>query len=118
MSCRQQKEAGTLSRAQVPLSLPLLSHAQDPSIPEFTSLLPDSVREYLQKNLTWKAMSNSSELLDQARLPETKVVVFSGKAQHEEHAIVGDPGAAPGQAPTGGSTYTSTYGDYEQMHEI
>jgi hypothetical protein len=118
MNCRKQKEAGILSRAQVPLILSLLSHAQDPSIPEFTSLLPGSVAEYLQKNLTWKAISNAGELLSQAQLPQTKVSVFSGKAQHEEHTVVEDPRVEPGQAPIGGPTYTSTYGGYEQMHEV
>ena len=102
----------------MPLSLSLLSHAQDPSIPEFTSLLPGSVTKYLQKNLTWKAISNAGELLDQAQLPETKVFFFSGKAQHEEHTVAGDPTVEPGQAPIGGPTYTSTYGGYEQMHEV
>ena len=58
-NCTTQKQQGTLSSAQLPLTVQLLRRAQDPNKKDIDNLGHDAVQNYLKDNLHWKAMTVS-----------------------------------------------------------
>lgn len=89
-NCRRQKNTGVLSTGQLPISVPLLTHAKDQNIPELQSLHPDAVEVYLETKLTWIAVEvngsgGSESILDiPSQLPRTRIYALKGIAEHPE----------------------------------
>lgn len=82
-NCVNQRKAGILSKAQVVLTLKLIDHAKNPSIEEINSLHPEEVEAYLAKHLTWTAVEAvTGRVVPLQELPQTKVYVLAGKAEH------------------------------------
>ena len=69
--CKQQADEGALSTGQIPLTIPLLSHAAEESIPGITNVTPDAVEKYLKRWLTWVAVDVSSVLRSVLNLART-----------------------------------------------
>lgn len=59
-NCVDQRAAGLLSGAQIPITGMLLSVAKDTSTPELSSLEPDGVQTYLDQQLQWLAFDVSN----------------------------------------------------------
>jgi hypothetical protein len=102
----QQKNAGKLSLAQVPLTIPRYHEASNKSNEEINHLDPSEVEMYLAHQLNWIAVSvsfshhrlrigvayymlscphtlqTSGEEIPWERLDKTKVYVLKGEAQH------------------------------------
>ncbi|WYZ43577.1 hypothetical protein EsH8_VII_000013 [Colletotrichum jinshuiense] len=81
-NCAQQRDDGVLSRASVPLTIPLYSDAINTSIDEIKDLSPDDVEPYLRSKLSWVAVSTDGEIIPWSKLNKTKVFVLKGKAKH------------------------------------
>lgn len=61
-NCVQQQDAGILSLAQIPLTIPLYHEAADPDNDEINHLDPSEVEQYLTRQLSWIAVSVGLEL--------------------------------------------------------
>jgi tyrosinase len=119
-NCIKQQKEKVMSRAQVPITATLLDHCANPDIPEFTTMAPAAVEDYLNKHLTWRAVevicpyplllyntrvntpshpqATTGRHVPLAELPQTKVYVMQGKGEHSE-----DP------------TVLSSYGNYGHL---
>jgi tyrosinase len=56
-NCLEQKKEGVLSTGQIPITNVILACAKDPSRPDLGSMDPEEVESYLEKNLSWRAVS-------------------------------------------------------------
>lgn len=56
-NCTKQKKDEVLSTGQLPITNVILGCAKDPNTPNLGSMDPEEVESYLEKNLTWKAMT-------------------------------------------------------------
>ncbi|MCJ1463962.1 hypothetical protein MMC07_002572 [Pseudocyphellaria aurata] len=99
-NCKDQKDQGLLSTAQIHLTVPLLKYARDPAERGINNLIPDEVRNYLSANLTWKA-EVLGRPIEMSRLPRTKIYVLKGTADHHSDA-----------------RRLSNYYDYTPMYEV
>lgn len=66
-NCDQQAVAGSLSTAQIPLTMTLYYHAADANIRELDQMSPDQVEAYLEKHLHWVVVSVSTRI--SSRMP-------------------------------------------------
>jgi hypothetical protein len=89
-----------LSKAQIPLTISLLEHAKDPSIPNFNTMHPDDAKAYLTEKLHWRAVDIMGNVIGMDQLPATKVFVLNGIGEHPED-----------------NTQLSNYRDYDHMWE-
>ncbi|KAF3015587.1 hypothetical protein E8E14_008401 [Neopestalotiopsis sp. 37M] len=97
-NCVQQRDAGMLSLAQIPLTIPLYHEAASPTNDEINHLGTSEVEQYLTSQLNWIAVSTKGEQIPWERLSSMKVYVLKGKAQHFEE-----------------DTRLSMYGNYSPM---
>ncbi|KFY12493.1 hypothetical protein V491_06774 [Pseudogymnoascus sp. VKM F-3775] len=83
-NCVDQRAAGLLSGAQIPITGMLLSVAKDTSTPELSSLEPDGVQTYLDQQLQWLAFDNTTgaRLDISESLPRTRIFVMKGNVDH------------------------------------
>ncbi|EQB47725.1 hypothetical protein CGLO_13112 [Colletotrichum gloeosporioides Cg-14] len=104
VNCAQQRDDGTLSRASVPLTIPLYSDAVNRNINGITNLKPEHVSSYLasKRGLSWLAVSTDGQVISWSELPDTKVFVLHGKAKR------------PAERPED-STEFLAYSEYEPM---
>jgi hypothetical protein len=61
-NCKSQKEGGVLSKAQLPITLPLFDLAAAPSYPNFSNMKPDHVEVLLQDQLHWRIITVRSAI--------------------------------------------------------
>ncbi|KAK3360924.1 hypothetical protein B0T24DRAFT_585983 [Lasiosphaeria ovina] len=81
-NCQQQHDDGVLSRATVPLTVPLYQDAGSPGVGEIHNMKPNSVRGHLADNLSWVAVGTDGIVIPWENLPKTKVYILEGKAEH------------------------------------
>jgi len=62
-NCKQQKKAGVLSAAQIPISNKLLRLAANPNFSELSSVKEDEIEVYLEQNLVWGVVNVSCPTL-------------------------------------------------------
>lgn len=78
-NCKAQESAGVLSRAQVPLTIPLLHHAVDNvNDHPLDNYVDDNVAEYLKLHLRWRFVRYGGEVVDASKFPKTQVKVLRG----------------------------------------
>lgn len=83
-NCKKQHDDGVLSAAQVPLTIPLHFLAGDERVTDINTMDPRAVGSYLEKELSWVAVTTGGDVVPWDRLSKTKVYVLSGKAEHFE----------------------------------
>jgi tyrosinase len=78
-NCKSQESAGVLSRAQVPITIPLLHHAVD-NIDDhpLDNYVNDDVAEYLKLHLRWRFVRLGGEVVNASKFPKTQVKVLRG----------------------------------------
>ena len=88
-NCGKQKAARVLSKAQIPLTLPLLRRTGQIQsgafgIPATTlgPLDPDAVSRVLGVGLKWYFVENGGRKADPTEFPNTEVAVLKGQGQH------------------------------------
>ena len=64
-NCAQQAEAGALSTAQIPVTMPLLTQALNPDVGGISHIDSAAVENYLTANLDWRAINVSTISLHQ-----------------------------------------------------
>ena len=99
-NCKKQASAGILSKAQVPLTVPLMIQAE--RNPRFVSgpLEPDDVKQVLQVGLKWVFVEIGGRQRPASDFPNTKIAVYHGKGHHPREGA-----------------YLPTYGGYVHMPE-
>ncbi|KAL2845414.1 common central domain of tyrosinase-domain-containing protein [Aspergillus pseudoustus] len=92
-NCLEQKSAGVLSTAQIPLTSAILKAAKQPDKTGLHSILPEEVESYLASYLTWRATAAAGEsnesppqttIVDMSRLPKTKISVMKGNVHYPD----------------------------------
>jgi tyrosinase len=83
-NCIDQRKAGRLSKAQIPITSVLLKHAGNPAISAISKIIPGQVEDYLTKNLHWKFLRTDGSEIPVSSLPETKIFIMAGKGEHAE----------------------------------
>ncbi|KAK6507698.1 hypothetical protein TWF481_006121 [Arthrobotrys musiformis] len=117
-SCERDAEAGVLSCAQVPLTIPLynkLKYAND----GLDTFDPAGIADYLQKNLQCRIVGpDEKEIPRETMEPKFRAVVYGGRASHppenEEPSVYEDykdiyilPRAQPSEGPDDHAEYFS-----------
>lgn len=85
-NCKNQADAKVLSRAQVPITIPLLHQATDnEDIHPIESFIRDEVDEYLEKHLRWRFVALGGAEKPADDFPDTLISVWRGlgKGRHE-----------------------------------
>ncbi|KIL88341.1 hypothetical protein FAVG1_08420 [Fusarium avenaceum] len=85
-NCGEQKDNKVMSRAQVLLTIPIMSQALDSRFEHIKSTRRDLVEKYLQNHLHWKFVQIGGEEKPAEGFPHTQVSVLqgTGKAQEPE----------------------------------
>lgn len=86
-NCGSQKGHKILSKAQVPLTIQILSQALDgKNYPNIHSTTTDEVNKYLEKHLHWRYVQIGGREMPSASFPHTKISVWRGIGQPSEHS--------------------------------
>lgn len=80
-NCSAQQAAGVLSRAQVPITIPLLSLADNEDFATFNDVKRDTIEPYLKKHLHWKIVGHGGVEYDEADFPQTQIHIYAGLSQ-------------------------------------
>ncbi|KAF5660864.1 tyrosinase precursor [Fusarium heterosporum] len=83
-NCGDQKKNKVLSRAQVLLTIPVMSQALDNRYSHITSTRTDPVEGYLQKHLHWKFVEIGGQERPADQFPDTQVSVLRGTGKAQE----------------------------------
>ena len=99
-NCKKQASGGVLSKAQVPLTVPLMIQAnRNPSF-VLGPLEPGAVKQVLQVGLQWVFVELGGRQRPASDFPNTKIAVYHGKGQHPREGA-----------------YLPTFGGYVHMPE-
>ncbi|KIL84053.1 Tyrosinase [Fusarium avenaceum] len=101
----RQKEEKVLSRAQVLLTIPIISQALDHRFRYIESTRIDAVITYLQGHLRWKFVQIGGIERPAKQFPNTKISVLRG---------IGKPQTAPDDK----TDIPPIYAEYEVMHKV
>ncbi|KAH6950229.1 hypothetical protein DER45DRAFT_580235 [Fusarium avenaceum] len=104
-NCASQKEEKVLSRAQVILTIPIISQALDHRFRHIESTRIDAVIKYLQGHLRWKFVQIGGIERPAKQFPNTKISVLRG---------IGKPQTAPDDK----TDIPPIYAEYEVMHKV
>ncbi|TVY78681.1 Tyrosinase [Fusarium oxysporum f. sp. cubense] len=88
-NCASQKDEKVLSRAQVLLTIPIISQALDERFEHIHSTTTDQVEEYLAKHLHWKFVQIGGKVRPATDFPKTIISVLkgTGKPQQTDKAL-------------------------------
>ncbi|KAI3577567.1 common central domain of tyrosinase-domain-containing protein [Fusarium oxysporum f. sp. albedinis] len=88
-NCASQKDEKVLSRAQVLLTIPIISQALDERFEHIHSTTTDQVEEYLAKHLHWKFVQIGGKVRPATDFPKTIISVLkgTGKSQQTDKAL-------------------------------
>lgn len=81
-NCFQKAQARILSTAQVPLTIPLVHHAEDQRNDDIWHIDHHSVERYLTRHLSWKAVSVAGNVIPFEDIPRTRILALKGRAHH------------------------------------
>lgn len=104
-NCASQKEEKVLSRAQVLLTIPIISKALDHRFRYIESTRIDAVITYLQGHLRWKFVQIGGIERPAKQFPNTKISVLRG---------IGKPQTAPDDK----TDIPPIYAEYEVMYKV
>ncbi|KAF5587251.1 tyrosinase precursor [Fusarium pseudocircinatum] len=104
-NCASQKDKKVLSRAQVLLTIPIISQALDSGFKHIKTTTPEEVETYLKGHLRWKFVQIGGLERPAEDFPNTTISVFGG---------VGKPRTAPDDAEKG---IPPIYADYQILYE-
>ncbi|KAI2628592.1 common central domain of tyrosinase-domain-containing protein [Hypoxylon sp. NC1633] len=82
-NCGAQRDAKVLSRAQVPLTIPVMSQALSDSYAHIQSTRRDAVEDYLAKHLHWKYVQIGGGERPADEFPDTQVSVWCGTGKRQ-----------------------------------
>jgi tyrosinase len=102
-SCGSQRDGKVLSRAQVPLTIPVMSQALDGAYAHIGSTRRADVEAYLQRHLHWRHVQLGGEERPAQHFPDTKVSVWWGSGK-------------PQPATSGGRRLPPRYADYVPIY--
>lgn len=85
-NCSSQQDDKVLSRAQVPLTIPILSQALKEDYAHIGSANHDEVETYLEHHLHWEFIQIGGKTKLAKDFPLTKVSVWTGKGETQEPA--------------------------------
>ncbi|KPM45298.1 hypothetical protein AK830_g1254 [Neonectria ditissima] len=103
-NCGTQKDNKVLSRAQVPLTIPIISQALDEGYKYIDSTRGRHVEPYLEKHLHWKFVQIGGEERPASDFPNTTISVWRGTGKPQE------PAEATGEA------LPPVYADYQILY--
>ncbi|KAH7147138.1 hypothetical protein B0J13DRAFT_622059 [Dactylonectria estremocensis] len=83
-NCGEQKDNKVLSRAQVPLTIPIISQALDRGYQHIDSTRGRHVEPYLMKHLHWKFVQIGGEEKPASDFPNTTISVWRGTGKAQE----------------------------------
>ncbi|KAF4461201.1 hypothetical protein FALBO_12005 [Fusarium albosuccineum] len=83
-NCGEQKDGEVLSRAQVPLTIPIISQALDGGYKHIDSTRGRFVEPYLMKHLHWKFVQIGGEERPASDFPNTTISVWRGTGKAQE----------------------------------
>lgn len=104
-NCASQKDKKVLSRAQVLLTIPIISQALDHRFRYIESTRIDAVIGYLRDHLRWKFVQIGGTERPAKQFPNTKISVLRG---------IGKPQTAPDDK----TDIPPIYAEYEILHEV
>ncbi|KAI1084788.1 common central domain of tyrosinase-domain-containing protein [Whalleya microplaca] len=81
-NCGTQRAHKTLSKAQVPLTIQLMTKALDPSYEHIGNIEREDVERYLKTHLRWKFVQIGGVERQAEDFPDTKVSVWVGTGSH------------------------------------
>ncbi|KAH8660069.1 common central domain of tyrosinase-domain-containing protein [Xylariales sp. PMI_506] len=116
-SCGSQRDNKVLSRAQIPLTIPVISQALDGSYAHIQTTVLADVERYLQGHLHWRFVQIGGAERPASEFPDTKISVWvgTGKPQRATRAGLTLPPSyasyTPLYAPTEGKHGGLTRGD-------
>ncbi|KAF4337286.1 hypothetical protein FBEOM_8875 [Fusarium beomiforme] len=86
-NCASQKDEKVLSRAQVLLTIPIISQALDERFRYIDTTKKDEVEEYLEKHLHWKFVKIGGEVRPASDFPKTTISVLKGTGKARGSAL-------------------------------
>ncbi|EWZ40660.1 common central domain of tyrosinase-domain-containing protein [Fusarium oxysporum Fo47] len=104
-NCASQKDKKVLSRAQVLLTIPIISQALDDGFKHIKTTRLDEVTAYLKNHLQWKYVQIGGLERPAKDFPNTTISVLKG---------IGKPQTAPDQD----MDIPPIYAEYEILHEV
>jgi tyrosinase len=81
-NCAQQQSDKVLSKAQIPITLPLLAKANPPPGLGLGALDPGPVEEILRQKLTWEFVELGGRRRSASDFPNTEIAVLHGQGSH------------------------------------
>ncbi|KAI1373531.1 common central domain of tyrosinase-domain-containing protein [Hypoxylon crocopeplum] len=116
-NCGSQRDNKVQSRAQVPLTIPIIAQALSSSYSNIRSTLHDDVELYLEKHLHWKFVQIGGVERSANEFPDTKISVWHGTGRHQPITRAGQEllpvysSYTPMYSPTEGKHCGLTRGD-------
>ncbi|KAH6869516.1 hypothetical protein B0T10DRAFT_418433 [Thelonectria olida] len=83
-NCGSQKAKKVLSRAQVPLTIPIISQALDGKYEHLNTTRGRDVVPYLEKHLHWRFVQTGGEVKPASDFPNTTISVWRGTGKPQE----------------------------------
>lgn len=107
-NCHNQRDNKVLSRAQVPISIPVISQALDEKYRHLGSTQRDEVEAYLESHLHWTFVQFGGEGRPAADFPDTKISVWQGEGRPQ--GLTSDGQKLPPQYGNFAPLYRPTHG--------